>query len=213
MTLDLATSTFIFFLIHFLELLYFIGPVFFFKLKKWDVKYEIIKRIYPIQTTNKQKLIEITKGTLYGVGFVIIGALIASSIRNLIIWLISESFYRTASESTVNTSPPSISIFELVVIIILNYVLIAFCEEFFYRGVIYEHLKQKNQKTAILVSSLLFAFYHVPPGIVPLITTLVFLPYYFIFGVLLCIIVQSDKGKLLTAIIAHGTMNSILYLI
>jgi membrane protease YdiL (CAAX protease family) len=213
MAIDLAPSAIIFIFLHLFELLYFIGPVIFFKIKKWDVKYEIKKRIYPINTDPKYKAIEIIKGMIIGVSFIFIAAGISLLIRKMVITLFSEEIYQTASESSINTTPPSINYFELIIIIIFNYVLVAFCEEFFYRGVIFEHLKQINPKKAALVSSLLFAIYHVPPGLVPFITTIVFFPYYFIFGLILCKIVQNDKGNLLTAIIAHGTMNAILYLI
>lgn len=212
MALDLAPDALTLILISFLETIYFIGPVIFFKIKKWDVKYEIVKRICPMPTDSKKKLIEILKGIVYGILFLVLAWVLSTSIRIIVISLLSEEVYQIASDSSVNTTPPSINYIELVIIIILNYVLIAFCEEFFYRGVIFEHLKQKDPKKAALISSLLFALYHVPPGIVPLMTTIIFFPYYFVFGYVLAKIVHSSEGNLLTAIIAHGTFNSILWL-
>ncbi len=213
MAIDFAPTASIFILIHLFELLYFIGPVIFFKIKNWDVKYEINKRIYPVKTTSIQKSLEILKGIIFGFSFIFIAAGVSYLIEKTVISLFSEDIYHTASESTINTTPPSLNYFELFIIIVLNYVLVAFCEEFFYRGVIFEYLKQKNPRSGAVISSLLFAIYHVPPGLVPFLTTLVFFPYYFIFGLMLCKIVQNDYGNLLTAIIAHGTMNAILYLL
>ncbi|MHA1898946.1 MAG: lysostaphin resistance A-like protein [Promethearchaeota archaeon] len=63
----------------------------------------------------------------------------------------------------------------------------------------------------VLLSSVLFGLYHVVPIlVVPPETTLVFLPYFFLIGVLFGIFYFLFSKRLIPLIVAHGTFNSLI---
>jgi membrane protease YdiL (CAAX protease family) len=113
----------------------------------------------------------------------------------------------------VDTSPPSLSPFELIITVILNFAIVGLAEEFCFRGVLLKEFSKKSKFRGLLISSGFFMIYHVFPGIVPLSTFLTFWLYYFIFGVILAGITLLNKGDLIMAIIAHGSFNSILFIL
>ena len=64
--------------------------------------------------------------------------------------------------------------------------------------------------STILFSSLIFAFYHVPPFLVPLSTIFTFFGYYFTFGILLALVFMLFDFDLVPCIIAHSLFNILL---
>jgi len=220
MGLDLAQTIMFYFLFCIGELFFILIPLVIFKMQKKDLKYEFRHRIIPNERLNrprKLRLLDISLGVLLGVGFYFLGNLMASSIRKLIIQWKGEEFYHNAVAGSVNTIPPPpppnpFLIWTIIVIgIILMFVTVSLSEEFLYRGVIMKEIGHKSRFWAIVVSSALFMIYHVFPGIVPWMTFVTFWSYYFIFGLILGCIVLIQKGDLVTAIVAHGVFDSILW--
>lgn len=213
MTLDLARSSIMFFLVSLLELIFIAIPLIVFKFQKKDLKYEFRFRIIPESRSVKRRLLDIVMGLLLGVGFLFVGSYVAFFIRQLVIYFMGESFYSSASAGSVNTSPPSLQVWELVLSVAVMYCLVGLSEEYCFRGVLFKEMGKKSALLGWVGSSLLFSLYHVFPGIVPFSTFLTFWFYYFLFGILLAAITYVQKGDLITAIIAHGTFNSILWIL
>lgn len=220
MGLDVAKSAFSFFLFSFAEVIYILIPLIIFKLQKKNLWYEFRHRIIPNEFLNrgvKRRILDILIGLLIGTAFYFLGNVISFQIKRIIILWKGEDFYTTAASGAVNTTPPppppnpALIWFLIISGVLIMFVFVALSEEFCYRGVIMKEIGHKSKFWAITLSSGFFMLYHVFPGIVPWATFLTFWPYYLIFGILLALITQFQKGDLIIAIVAHGTLNSIIW--
>ncbi|MHA1512354.1 MAG: lysostaphin resistance A-like protein, partial [Promethearchaeota archaeon] len=204
------------------ELIFIAIPMIVFKLQKKDLKYEFRHRIVPNEMLNRNfwfRLADIIMGIFIGVFFYYFGGLLATTIRKVIIQIMGEDFYNTASEGSVNTTPPPpppdpFIIWALIIVgVIVIFVTVAFAEEFCFRGVLLKEFNHKNKVFGVILSSILFMLFHVMPGIVLWSTFMTFWLYYFAFGVLLSLITIFQKGDLIVSIVAHGTFNSIIWIV
>lgn len=220
MGLDIAQTVFSYFLFCIGELLFILIPLMVFKLQKKNLKYEFRHRIIPNERLTrswKLRTLDVLLGVFIGVGFYFLGEFMASSIQKLIIQWKGEDFYQNAVAGSVNTIPPPpppkpLIIWTIIVIgIIFMFATVSLSEEFLYRGVILKELGHKSKFWALMGSSAIFMIYHVFPGIVPWVTFITFWSYYFVFGLILGGIALIQKGDLITAIIAHGVFDSILW--
>ncbi|MHA1560901.1 MAG: lysostaphin resistance A-like protein [Promethearchaeota archaeon] len=165
------------------------------------------------------RLADIIMGIFIGVSFYYFGGLLANTIRKVIIQIMGQDFYNTAAEGSVNTTPPPpppdpLIIWTLIIIgVIVIFITVAFAEEFCFRGVLLKEFNHKNKVFGVILSSFLFMLFHVMPGIVPWSTFLTFWLYYFSFGVLLSLVTIFQKGDLIVSIIAHGTFNSVIWIV
>jgi membrane protease YdiL (CAAX protease family) len=183
-----------------------------FKLYHLDLKQQFRTRIFPASRPFWRRLIDIGIGVAFGYAFIYIGNYLTWIIYRIVVAIFGPEFYQTGSGGSVNVTPPSLSLFELILSCIIMFVLVGFSEEFCFRGVILKQIQKKHKFWAVVGSSAVFMIYHVFPGIVPIQTLATFWLYYFTFGVMLALITIIQKGDLLTAIIAHGTFNSILFI-
>jgi membrane protease YdiL (CAAX protease family) len=220
MALDIAPDFWSFIFFCFLEIIFIILPMIIFKLQKKDLKYEFKHRIVPEKKSFCIRIFHIFIGLVVGVGFYFIGGYLAAFIRSIVIEDKGVEYYEEATEGSVNTTPPPPSpvdfnriYFELIFGIVVMFLLVAFSEEFCFRGVIFKELNHKSKVLGYLLSSFMFMIYHVFPGIVPWETFLTFWLYYFSFGILLAGITHWQKGDLIIAIVAHGAFNSILWVL
>jgi len=223
MGLDVASSAGVFFLFSAAELIFFVGiPLIVFRLQKKDLKYEFRHRIIPNEMLHRigwLRLADIIFGILFGVFFYFFGGLLSSTIRKVIIQIMGQEFYETASAGSVNTTPPPpppdpLIIWTLIIVgVIVIFVTVAFAEEFCFRGVLLKEFNHKNKVFGVILSSFLFMLFHVMPGIVPWSTFMTFWLYYFTFGVMLSLITIFQKGDLIVAIFAHGAFNSLIWII
>ena len=223
MGLDLASSAGAFFLFSAAELIFIAIPLIVFKLQKKDLKYEFRHRIIPNEMLHRNfwfRLADIIMGIFIGVFFYYFGGLLAFTIKKIVIENYGQEYYDTASEGSVNTTPPPPSpetepliIWTLIIVgVIVIFVTVAFAEEFCFRGVLLKEFNHKNKVFGVILSSVLFMMFHVMPGIVPWSTFLTFWLYYFSFGVLLSLVTLFQKGDLIVSIVAHGTFNSIIWI-
>jgi len=221
MALDIASSAVAYFLFCFAELIFIAIPMIVFKLQKKDLKYEFRHRIVPNEMLNRNfwfRLADIIMGIFIGVFFYYFGGLLAITIKKVIIEIMGEEFYNTASVGSVNTTPPPpppdpLIIWTLIIVgVIVIFTTVAFAEEFCFRGVLLKEFNHKNKVFGVILSSTLFMLFHVMPGIVPWSTFLTFWLYYFVFGVLISLITMFQKGDLIVSIVAHGTFNSIIWI-
>jgi membrane protease YdiL (CAAX protease family) len=212
MAVDLAPSSIQFFLVSLLELGFIIIPllVLRFGFKK-DIRQEFRDRLFPSPRSIVRRLLDLGIGLIVGILFVPFGSLISRFTYQLTVHYMGVEYYVQAVEGAVNVTPPSLTIFELVISIVIMFLLVALSEEFCFRGVIYREIARKSPFLGIFISSFLFAIYHVLPGIVPIRTFFVFWPYFFVFGLILALVTYLQKGDLLSAIVAHGIFNSILF--
>ena len=214
MGIDLAPSSTFFFLTSLGELLFIFIPLLVFYFQKKNVKEEFWTRIIPTPQSTGWRLMDILGGILFGIGFLYLGSFIYYWNRQLIIAIKGEEYFAEAAEGGVNTVPPTLAQWELILAIIVMFVIVALSEEYCFRGVLMREIKIGDRYPSapgILLSSFLFGIYHVFPGIVPIQTFFSFFLYYFSFGMMLSLIVRIRRGDLIMAIIAHGTFNSILW--
>ena len=221
--MDLAPSALTYYFYSLLLACGFIGvPVLIFYLQKKDLKYEIRHRIIPNETQYRNKnwklrIADIGFGIIIGTLFYFIGNFLYFLTKNVIIAWLGADFFKIAQDGSVNTvpppPPPSNAIIWLLIIsgVIVQFGVVALSEEFCFRGVLLKELNHKSLPLGILLSSFFFMIYHILPGVVPIQTTLVFSVYYFVFGLLLSFSALIQKQDLITAIVAHGTFNSILW--
>ncbi len=223
MGLNLAPSAISYLLFSILEVIFIIIPLIVFKIQKKDLKYEFRHRIIPNETLNRSKwfrLADIMTGILIGFFFYQIGHFITDITRKIIINKHGIEYYNTAVEGSVDTTPPppppETSSFEIYLILVIGIVVmflfVALSEEFCFRGVLQKEFGHIKQFFGLIMSSFLFMIYHVFPGIVPWITFLSFWLYYLVFGILLGLITLYQKGDLIIPIVAHGTINSIIWI-
>jgi len=216
MGLDVASSAGAFFLFSAAELIFIAIPMIVFKIQKKDLKYEFRHRIIPDEMLHRNgwlRMADIIFGILFGVFFYFFGGLLSITIRKVIILIMGEEFYNTASEGSVNTTPPPPPPDPLIIWTLVIFISVAFAEEFCFRGVLLKEFNHKNKVFGVILSSFLFMLFHVMPGIVPWSTFMTFWLYYFTFGVLLSLITIFQKGDLIVAIFAHGTFNSIIWIV
>lgn len=214
MGLDLAASSIQFFLIACLELLFVILPLIIMRYRfKKNPKTELKNRLLVFPRSWWRRIFDILIGILIGFLFIPMGNQISQFTYQITVHFMGVEYYQQAVEGSVNVTPPSLSNFELFISILIMFLLVAFSEEFCFRGVIYREIAKKSIFLGVFSSSFFFALYHVFPGIVPIRTFFVFWPYYFTFGIVLALVTFIQKGDLLTALFAHGTFNSILFIL
>ncbi|MFX1427840.1 MAG: CPBP family intramembrane glutamic endopeptidase, partial [Promethearchaeota archaeon] len=102
---------------------------------------------------------------------------------------------------------------QLAILIMLQIVLVGPCEEAFFRVFLINKFKEKVKITySIIISSIFFTLYHVPPFIVPFTTVITFFGYFFTLGILLALIFVYFDFSLIPCSIAHSFFNILLFL-
>ncbi|MGV9172134.1 MAG: CPBP family intramembrane glutamic endopeptidase [Promethearchaeia archaeon] len=171
-----------------------------------------------LEFTQNPPLINIKRislGLVGGIIFFLIGRYIAFFFRTFIVeQLLGAEYVATAKENAIQTSPVSPNVVQIVILILLQVLVVAVCEEAFFRGFLISKLEYKvSPRSAVVLSSVIFAFYHVPPFLVPISTILTFFGYYITFGILLSLLFKFSDDSLLSCIVAHSFFNSLLILI
>ncbi len=199
-----------FLLLSCLEFLFLIGPAIYYKIvRKEQLKRSIILRSFPQQRSILSRIGDVAIGISAGVflSFLARGLLLASVLS--IVNIFGEDFYNTASSGSIDVIPQTLSVGEIVITILINFFVIGICEEYFFRGVLFVELKKIIKNWSYAINGLVFALYHVFPGIVPYQTTVTYFIYYFVIGILLCILSNANNNDLLLNFIAHGVFNSL----
>ncbi|MBD3343072.1 MAG: CPBP family intramembrane metalloprotease [Candidatus Lokiarchaeota archaeon] len=210
-------NTLVLILLTFLEVLLVIIPAFIdSKIEKTTFVKELKNMGFRKNNPSlKDIFIKIIVGLIIGLFFYLVSGYILYFFKNIIVeTLMGELFVSRASEGAIRLTPNRPKIVELVILIIIQFLIVALCEEGFFRGFILKKSESKlSISSAILFSSLIFALYHVPPYIVPISTILTFFGYYFTFGILLGIIFKYFNYSLIPPIIAHGFFNTLILLL
>ncbi|MFX0080819.1 MAG: type II CAAX prenyl endopeptidase Rce1 family protein [Candidatus Hodarchaeota archaeon] len=164
---------------------------------------------------NNDFLIKIIAGLSIGVIFFSFGDFILIFFRHMVIEnLFGTEFIEEGQEGVINTIPFQPDLVQIIIFVILQIIIIGPCEEAFFRGFIIKKLNVKI-KTAysVIISSIFFALYHVPPMIVPLSTTITYFGYYFAIGLLLASTFISFEYSLIPCSISHSCLNVLIFLI
>ena len=193
-----------------LEIIFLLGPAIYYKkARNESMNTSLLKRSFPHKRSPLERLGDIGAGIAAGVFLYLIayGLLIATYYG--IIGIFGEDFYGAAISGSIDLSPDTIFIGEVICTILIYFLIIGVCEEYIFRSVLFLELKKVLGNWSYVINGLIFALYHVFPGIVPIQTTITYFFYYFILGILLCVLLDKQNNDLLSNIIAHGVFNSI----
>jgi membrane protease YdiL (CAAX protease family) len=165
-------------------------------------------------TTLSRMLLKISSGLILGIVFFLLSDFIIFFFLNFIILnVFGAQFLEEGINNAISTTPVNPSLLQLIIILAIQIAVVAPCEEGFFRGFLIKKARKKMKLVySILLSSLIFTFYHVPPFLVPLSTIITFFGYYFSFGILLSLTFVLFKNSLLPSSIAHFTLNILIIL-
>ena len=164
---------------------------------------------------NEEIFIKIIAGLSIGILFFFLGDFLIIFFRNVVVEnLFGSKFIEAGQQGAISVAPVTPNLIQLSILIILQIVIVGPCEEAFFRGFIIKKLKVKMKLGySVIISSILFALYHVPPFLVPITTIITFFGYYFIFGVLLAFIFVYFNYSLIPCTVAHFCFNILILLI
>lgn len=213
MGLELASSTLNYFLISLFELIFITIALLYFKIKKKNLKEEFINIVSPKKLQKKSILIDILLGLIIGIAFYYIGKLLINLTVYLVVLTLGTEFYLTGAGGQIDVTPPILNPIDLIITILISFIIVGFCEEFFFRGFLNREIGKTSKIRGIILSGVFFSLYHVFPGLVPIQTTVTFFLYYLLMALLFTGLINYRKGNLLSSIIAHGTFNSIIFIL
>jgi len=216
MVLELGQNPWILILLTFLEILLIIIPAFIAsKVEKKSIKEEIIDMGFK-KSKNQPKtlLFKVVAGLAIGFLFFLIGGYIIYFFKDIVVEIIfGATFVQAGEEGAINTSPINANPVQILMIIILQVAIVAPCEEGFFRGFIIKKTSQKLKTSwTIVIASICFAFFHVPPFLVSIATIISYFGYYFTLGVLLSLVFKFFDDSLIPGAIAHSFFNILIFI-
>ena len=213
MSINLGADPWILIVLIFLEILFIIIPALIaMKLEKNSFKDQLNEMgIHKNKDPLPKNLIKVSAGIGIGIVFFLIGGYIITFFYSLIQASLGSEFVSSGTEGAISTSPVEPNIIQVIILIVLQVALVGLCEEAFFRGFLLKKIdKEWKAAYALLISSVFFAFYHVPPFLVPITTIITYFGYYFIFGVMLSLVYIYSDYSLIPGIIAHALYNILL---
>ena len=213
MSINLGQNIWILIGLIFFELLFIIVPSLIAKIvEKNSFKYQLSEMgFHRNKDTLIKNLFKIFSGISIGFLFFIIGGYIISFFLSLVFILFGSEFIRAGVEGAISTAPVEPDIIQIIILIILQFAIIGICEEAFFRGFLIKKINKKlHISYAILISSIIFAFYHTPFPLVPITTLITFFGYYFTFGIMLSLLYLYFDYSLIPVAIAHGFFNVLI---
>jgi membrane protease YdiL (CAAX protease family) len=164
---------------------------------------------------NEDLFIKTISGLSFGILFFFSSNYILIFFKDIVIKTIfGTRFIENATEGAITTTPINPNFLQLTILIFLQFTLIGPCEEAFFRGFLIKKFNERlKQVYSILISSISFTLYHIPPFLVPGTTIITFFGYYFTFGLLLSLIFIYFNYSLLPCIFAHSCFNVLLILL
>jgi membrane protease YdiL (CAAX protease family) len=163
---------------------------------------------------NEDIFTKIIIGINIGVIFFFFGDLLIIFFRNIVIEnLFGSKFIQEGQEGAITSMPIQPHVIQIIILVLLQIILVGPCEEAFFRGFLIKKIKSEIKLSySIIISSTLFALYHVPPFLVPVTTVITFFGYYFTFGLLLAVTFVYFNYSLIPCSIAHSLFNILLLL-
>ncbi|MFX0105220.1 MAG: lysostaphin resistance A-like protein [Candidatus Hodarchaeota archaeon] len=163
---------------------------------------------------NKDLLLKFISGLGFGILIFFFSNYIIIFFGDIIIGsFFGVEFIKQAQEGIISTTPILPNLIQLIVLIVQQIIIIGPCEEAFFRGYLIKKCRAKLKLTySIIISSICFTIYHVPPFLVPLSTIITFFGYYFILGLMLSLIFVYFDYSIIPCSITHSCFN-VLFLI
>lgn len=213
MVIQIGENPWILIVLIFLETLFVIAPAF--------ISSRIEKRTFRNLLNemgfqkNEEILIKIVAGLSIGVLFFFLGDFIILFFRNIVVEnIFGTGFIEEGQQGAISTTPIQPNLIQIIIIVILQIIIVGPCEEAFFRGFLINKFKTKIRLAySIMISSVFFALYHVPPFLVPLSTIITFFGYFFLFGVLLALIFIYFNFSLIPCSIAHTSFNILILIL
>ncbi|UCD00871.1 MAG: CPBP family intramembrane metalloprotease [Promethearchaeota archaeon] len=164
---------------------------------------------------NEDLFLKILSGLSLGILFFFFGNYIIIFFRDFIIGnLFGAEFVEQAQEGAISTAPIQPTIIQLIIFVILQIIVVGPCEEAFFRGFLIKKFNTKIKLIySIIISSICFTIYHVPPFLVPITTIITFSGYYFTFGFLLSLIFVYFNYSIIPCAVAHSCFNLLLFVL
>lgn len=164
---------------------------------------------------NEDLFIKVISGLSFGILFFFLGNYIIIFFRDFIVSnIFGPEFVELGQEGVISTSPLQPNFIQLMILIILQILIVGPCEEAFFRGFLIQKMKTKLKLAySMVISSIFFALYHIPPLIVPLATNITFFGYFFTFGLMLSFIYTYFNYSIIPCSIAHSLFNIIILLV
>ncbi|MBY8986952.1 MAG: CPBP family intramembrane metalloprotease [Candidatus Lokiarchaeota archaeon] len=216
MSIDLGKDPILLISLSFLEILLILIPALIAsKIEKKSLFDELKEMGFQRKpTTLRKMLLKVVFGLLIGTVFFFVSSFIISFFVNTIVQILfGAQFVEDGIKNAITTTPINPTIIQLIILIAIQIVIVAPCEEGFFRGFIIRKSKKRTKVLySIIFSSIIFSIYHVPPLLVPLSTIITFFGYYFSFGIFLSLIFVLFKKSLLPSSIAHLTLNILILL-
>ncbi len=164
---------------------------------------------------NDDILIKIFTGIFIGSIFFLCGNYITLFFRDFIVRNIFNSkFVEQGQSGAIGTNPIQPNIIQIIILIILQIIIVGPCEEAFFRGFLIKKIENRLKiHYSIIITSIIFALYHVPPFLVPITTIITFFGYYFTFGILLSLLFVYFKYSIIPCSIAHSCFNIFILIV
>ncbi|MFX1391006.1 MAG: type II CAAX prenyl endopeptidase Rce1 family protein [Promethearchaeota archaeon] len=197
----------------FLELLFILIPAFISsRIEKIPFKNAINQMGFE---KNTNIFLKILFGMCFGIIFFFLSIFLSFFFEELLIGsLFGNDFVELAREGAINTTILQPNLLQLTILVLLQINIVAPCEEAFFRSFIIKKINTKLKITySIVISSIIFSIYHIPPFLVPVPTFITFFGYYFIFGILLSLIFIYFKYSIIPCSIAHSFFNILIIII
>jgi membrane protease YdiL (CAAX protease family) len=217
MAINLGKDPNILILISFAEILFIIVPSFIAaKIEKIPFIVEVKDFGFNVKNPKlKNIILKIFAGILIGIFFFFISDLLLPFyIRFVIQNLFGRQFIEEGVENAITTAPFNPTITQLIIIITIQIIIVGPCEEGFFRGFIIKRSQKKMKLIySVVLSTFIFALYHVPPFLVPVSTIITFFGYFFTLGTLLALTFVFFKNSLLPGSIAHSMFNILILIL
>jgi len=217
MVFELGQNPWFLITLTFLEILLIIIPALIAsKVEKKKIKEEIIEMGFKKSSDPFISILfKIITGLVLGLVFFLIGGYIIYFFKDIIIeFLFGALFVQAGEEGAISTSPIDPNVFQIFILIILQVLIVAPCEEGFFRGFIIKKTEEKLKTSwAVIIASICFAFFHVPPFLVSIATIISFFGYYFTFGILLSLVFKYFEDSLIPCCIAHALFNILILIL
>ncbi|MHA1459049.1 MAG: lysostaphin resistance A-like protein [Promethearchaeota archaeon] len=214
MAINLGNDPNILIVISFAEILFILVPsLIAAKIEKTPFIVEVKELGFNVKNSKlKSIILKICAGMVIGIFFFFVSDfLLTIYIRFIIQNLFGAQFIEEGIGNAISTSPMNPNLIQLSLLIAIQIIIIGPCEEAFFRGFVIKKSKNKVKLIySIILSSILFTIYHVPPFLVPFTTIITFFGYYFTFGILLSLVFVAFKDSLLPNSIAHSSLNILL---
>ncbi len=216
MAIDLGKDTILLISLTFLEILLILIPTLIAsKVEKKRLLDELKEIGFQRKPTTLRKMIlKVVSGLLIGIIFFFISTYIISFFVDILVPLLfGAQFVEEGINNAISTTPSNPTTIEIILLIAIQVVIVAPCEEGFFRGfIIRKSSKKMKLLYSLIFSSFIFSIYHVPPFLVPFSTIITFFGYYFSFGIFLSLTFVLFKNSLLPSSIAHFTLNILILL-